>query len=552
MAKIAPTSIGDLPSRILPHVSEDEYVKVQNGIRMRLNVIGDIISNIMQTDVKNKRQSAENQLEGAPEPIKSPEAKTKKLIPDNAASGLAFAAGAIAVYFEKEIVEAAKGLYKAAKKMLGFSIDESTPTDAPEGSQSDNAPENMLDGTIDFLGKTEDMEKEIDKNIEEVDSRPGSMDNEVFKSGPNDDTINQLTGALNDSDDQLLDIDNDKDEDDLDEKMEKAENDVETAYKNVGKQLEVDPDDTETPKQPQRKPRPPRPARPNKKEEPKPVPDKSAPSSTGTPQRQSASSGPAAGTPERRDDGGDGGPGVGETGSSIEAMEFFQKRGFTKEQAAGIVGNLQAESGPNLKTDSVGDGGKAYGIAQWHPDRQAIFQNVYGKPIRQSTFKEQLEFVDWELNHNEKAAGNKIRATKTVEEAAAAVDMYYERSSGQHRKQRIANARRLIGESDSTVTATTSPPPPPSPTSASSSMPEPKHEAAKAGDVTIASTPDSTGPNVTTMNLPDQNSASAKTEGNQPKDGTVLLARNPMVERMTAAFDNYTFGPTGTGTVAGV
>ena len=402
MAKIAPTSIGDLPSRILPHVSEDEYIDVQNGIRLRLHVISDIISNIMQTDVKNKRQSVENQLEGAPEPIKSPEAKTKKLIPDNAASGLAFAAGAIAVYFEKEIVEAAKGLYKAAKKMLGFSIDESTPTDAPEGSQSDNAPENMLDGSIDLRG-TEDWEKKITDDIKTVDSRPGSEDNERFKSGPNDGTIKQLTEALEDSEDQLNDVDNDKDEDDLEEAKTQSEQEVEDAYKNVGKELEVEPDDIQKPK-PTSKSRPPRSARTNKKTEPKSTPDTPASPSTGTPHRVSPSSAPASGTPERQDDGG---PGVGETGSSNEAMDFFQKRGWTKEQAAGIVGNLQAESGADLKTNAVGDGGKAYGIAQWHPDRQAMFEKLYGKPIRQSTFKEQLEFVDWELNNTEKAAGNK-------------------------------------------------------------------------------------------------------------------------------------------------
>lgn len=137
--------------------------------------------------------------------------------------------------------------------------------------------------------------------------------------------------------------------------------------------------------------------------------------------------------------------GVGETGSASEAMAFFQAKGWTKEQAAGIVGNLQAESGANMKTDSVGDGGKAYGIAQWHPDRQAKFQQVYGKPIQQAGFKEQLEFVNWELNNNEKRAGDVLRATKTPEEAAAAVDKYYERSSGQHLKNRIANALALTG-----------------------------------------------------------------------------------------------------------
>jgi hypothetical protein len=62
-----------------------------------------------------------------------------------------------------------------------------------------------------------------------------------------------------------------------------------------------------------------------------------------------------------------------------EAMRFFQERGWSKEQSAGLVGNLIAES--NLSTTAVGDGGKARGIAQWHPDRQANFRQFAGKDI---------------------------------------------------------------------------------------------------------------------------------------------------------------------------
>lgn len=138
--------------------------------------------------------------------------------------------------------------------------------------------------------------------------------------------------------------------------------------------------------------------------------------------------------------------GVGETGSSSEAMQYFQSQGWTKEQAAGIVGNLQAESSKNLKTNSVGDGGKAYGIAQWHPDRQKTFAQVMGKDIRQSTFKEQLAFVNWELNNSERSAGDELRQAKSPEEAAAIVDRSYERSTGESRRQRVANALALFGE----------------------------------------------------------------------------------------------------------
>ena len=141
--------------------------------------------------------------------------------------------------------------------------------------------------------------------------------------------------------------------------------------------------------------------------------------------------------------------GVGETGTAKEAIDFFISKGWTPEQSAGIVGNLQAESGPNMKTDAIGDGGKAYGIAQWHPDRQAIFQKTYGKPIQEAGFKEQLEFVNWELNHNEKKAGNLLKSATSPGEAAAIVDKYYERSAEGMKgnsQQRIANASSLMKE----------------------------------------------------------------------------------------------------------
>lgn len=131
-----------------------------------------------------------------------------------------------------------------------------------------------------------------------------------------------------------------------------------------------------------------------------------------------------------------------ETGKPEEAQAFFESKGWSKEQAAGIVGNLVVESG--LKTDAVGDGGDAYGIAQWHPDRQAKFNRQFGKDIRQSSFQEQLEFVNWELNNDEKAAGNRLRNASSAEDAAAIVDQYYERSSGAARQQRINNASAIV------------------------------------------------------------------------------------------------------------
>lgn len=134
-------------------------------------------------------------------------------------------------------------------------------------------------------------------------------------------------------------------------------------------------------------------------------------------------------------------------GSSSEAMSFFQSKGWSKEQSAGIVGNLQVES-ENFSSEVIsgrkkGDGGTAVGIAQWHPDRQANFQQVMGKPLIGSSFKEQLQFVDWELKNSESKAGNILKTKTDASSAASAVDEYYERSSGEHRAKRIANAASL-------------------------------------------------------------------------------------------------------------
>ena len=147
--------------------------------------------------------------------------------------------------------------------------------------------------------------------------------------------------------------------------------------------------------------------------------------------------------------------GAGSSGSSSEALKFFESKGWTKEQAAGIVGNLQAESGKDLNPDLPGDGGKAFGIAQWHPDRQSNFEKQFGKGLSQSSFQEQLQFIQWELENTEKQAADALKNTKTAAEAATIIDALYERSSGEHRQKRIANAESLLEKDDSMAPAGT-------------------------------------------------------------------------------------------------
>jgi len=114
-------------------------------------------------------------------------------------------------------------------------------------------------------------------------------------------------------------------------------------------------------------------------------------------------------------------------GQTVERMQrFFMNRGWSQDQAAGIAANLWAESGGRANT--VGDNGKAYGIAQWHPDRQAKFKAWSGKDIRDATFEDQLAFVQYELTQGDyKAAGNLLKQQTTAYGAGSTVSRAYER-----------------------------------------------------------------------------------------------------------------------------
>ena len=125
----------------------------------------------------------------------------------------------------------------------------------------------------------------------------------------------------------------------------------------------------------------------------------------------------------------------GDKEKTAQAMKYFMSQGWTKQQAAGLTGNLQKES--QFDHTAVGDGGKAYGVAQWHPDRQANFKAKYGKNIKQSSYAEQLAFVNHELtNGTEKGAGNRLRQAKTAAQAGAIVSEYYERPANKEGEKR--------------------------------------------------------------------------------------------------------------------
>jgi len=131
------------------------------------------------------------------------------------------------------------------------------------------------------------------------------------------------------------------------------------------------------------------------------------------------------------------------------AVNYLKSKGWTDAQAAGIVGNLQAESGVDLNArafNSAGGGKGAAGIAQWRGARQTAFEQRYGVPVTQGTLEQQLDYVNWELTQGpEKAAGTRLKSATTAADAATIVDTYYERSGGETLQRRITFAQALSG-----------------------------------------------------------------------------------------------------------
>lgn len=111
-----------------------------------------------------------------------------------------------------------------------------------------------------------------------------------------------------------------------------------------------------------------------------------------------------------------------EQGRNIQ--QFFMRNGYTGAQAAGLVANL-AQEDSNFDPAKEGDNGTAYGIGQWHKDRQEDFRRVIGRDIRGSSRDDQLRFMKWELDNRGYLGGNEIRQAQSASQAAALASANY-------------------------------------------------------------------------------------------------------------------------------
>jgi len=152
-----------------------------------------------------------------------------------------------------------------------------------------------------------------------------------------------------------------------------------------------------------------------------------------------------------------GGSTVAVRGDNIETalghlMSVGSGQKLTLAQAAGIVGNLQQESGESL--DPKASNGTHTGIAQWDNENRypKLVEFAKGVNADPSEFTTQLRYLVWDLTLTNEWSGHTgeygralkaIQAASTPEDAAAAYEDTYENSGGQALETRKKNARTL-------------------------------------------------------------------------------------------------------------
>ena len=133
-----------------------------------------------------------------------------------------------------------------------------------------------------------------------------------------------------------------------------------------------------------------------------------------------------------------------------KAMNYLMSQGLTKEQAAGVAGNLQQESTFNPKADNTGTGENDtaghYGIAQWDKVHRwpKVKQWMVEQGLDPYSLEGQLQAMVWEAK--QRGDWSKLKEVTDADAAARSWLKNYERSGEEPGDPgydaRIANARR--------------------------------------------------------------------------------------------------------------
>lgn len=131
------------------------------------------------------------------------------------------------------------------------------------------------------------------------------------------------------------------------------------------------------------------------------------------------------------------------------AFSFFMEKGLTAEQAAGVIGNLDQESGMDPAIHQIG-GGPGRGIAQWSAGGR--WDTYAGDNLVEFTaggdrysLQVQLDFIWYELTAFSYYGLTDLQAANTVEQAVVAFQDDYEGCGTCHTDRRIAFALDAYG-----------------------------------------------------------------------------------------------------------
>jgi hypothetical protein len=144
--------------------------------------------------------------------------------------------------------------------------------------------------------------------------------------------------------------------------------------------------------------------------------------------------------------------------ASANAQQAFQllvQMGYQPHHAAGIVGNLMQESTNAVDPTSLGDKGRAFGIAQWRDSRRQDLHRFAAKGgMNPNSLETQVRFLDNELRTTERPTLDAINRSSTPEEAASAF-LGFERPTGYSQRNpqlaagynaRLSNAANFYGQ----------------------------------------------------------------------------------------------------------
>jgi hypothetical protein len=131
------------------------------------------------------------------------------------------------------------------------------------------------------------------------------------------------------------------------------------------------------------------------------------------------------------------------------AFDFFRSKGLTGEQSAGIIGNLDVESG--LDPTIAQSGGPGRGIAQWSVGARwdtTPGDNVKSYAAQQGksalSLQLQLDFIWFELTTFPAYGLAKLKATTTVSAATSSFATYYEGCGSCSTATRVAHAQSVL------------------------------------------------------------------------------------------------------------